>query len=88
MSLITCADCSKQISSAAAACPHCGAPIASGKPQSNPVMAGLVVGGIAGFGIGMAMVGSKTGGALIALMLAGLFAVVGALVGTALNKRK
>jgi TM2 domain-containing membrane protein YozV len=38
MALISCAECSKEISDKAAACPHCGAPVAS-VAQSGPTFA-------------------------------------------------
>lgn len=33
MALVECAECGKEISDKAAACPHCGAPVASAEPK-------------------------------------------------------
>lgn len=41
MALITCEDCEREISSRAAACPHCGCPVADGVPDTGtPVVRG------------------------------------------------
>ena len=37
MALVTCADCSREVSERAQACPHCGAPIAARSEASQRV---------------------------------------------------
>jgi len=88
MSLVVCADCSKEISSSAKACPHCGAPIAYKNARGNPVLIGLIAGAVVGFGSGAAIFAGKTAWVFFALVLAGLFAVVGSLVGLAVNRKR
>lgn len=98
MGLIKCVDCGTEVSDAAPACVKCGRPVASRNTETSrgtSAMVGAAVGFAAGF--------VTTWGAcdnfnvrafhndlpLAAILLAGgLFAVVGAIIGTAMSPRK
>lgn len=90
MSLISCKDCGKEISSAASACPSCGAPVASASAgvRKNPRLLGLLGGGAVGLVVGKVMFdGTAPIAKFLVLVLGALLAVVGSLVGRAFSNR-
>lgn len=79
MGLITCPDCSKEVSDRAPACPHCGAPLAetpdSGRPVNVVVKDGTFAAG-AEAGRGCVMFFTSTPMAFVVFFLAWILGVV------------
>ena len=88
MSMTSCKDCGKEISSSAAACPSCGAPLRSDEQKGNPPLLGLVAGAGVGVLIGLTTFSGrgKLGTAMV-IALPALLAIVGFLVGKAMTKK-
>jgi len=92
MPLVTCPDCTTEVSDAAFACPKCGHPMqVPPKPATKSVGSSALVGAGTGFGLGFLMAWSTcrnvdATGILIYGSLAGaLFAILGALAGAAVG---
>lgn len=89
MTLVSCKECSTQVSSAAPVCPKCGAPLdASTTPSRKFTLLGLLGGLLVGLALGFGTFGGKGYlGGFLAFAIAILLGGFGALVGGQLGRR-